>query len=151
MKNSGNRPARLMDVPSWMTRAAPRGIARVPTHAVRPVEERRAYMRANLSLPMRLRTIAGHQTDGADLHTANVSSSGVFFHCPLWIEPQTPVEIEIHVLARPLGQGSVRMIAVGQIVRAESGPKPGWHSLALNFDDITFQRDEPLPSRFDLP
>jgi len=37
------------------------------------------------------------------------------------------------------------------IVRAEASSRPGWHSLAATFDDITFQREEPLPSRFERP
>ena len=45
------RPS-VVDPPSWATRAKPKGISRVPTHAVRPVEERRAYTRAKLSLPL---------------------------------------------------------------------------------------------------
>src|ERR1700676_185050 len=51
----------VVDVPSWMTRAKPKGISRVPTHAVRPVEERRAYTRAKLRLPLRLKRIAGQR------------------------------------------------------------------------------------------
>ena len=35
-----------------------------------------------------------------------------------------------------------------QIVRAENSSRPGWHSLAAMFDDITFQREESLPARF---
>jgi hypothetical protein len=33
-------------------------------------------------------------------------------------------------------------------VRAEPASRPGWHSLAATFDDITFHREESLPSRF---
>src|SRR6267378_1583340 len=65
----------VLDTPSWTTRAKPKGISRVPTHAVRPAE--------------------------------------------------------------------------AHIVRAESASEPGWHSLAAIFDDITFHRDERLPSRFE--
>src|SRR5580704_17804932 len=70
----------VAEPPSWTTRAKPKGIARVPTHAVRPPEERRTYARAKLSLPLRVRRIAGqrHRLDDS-LRTTNISSSGVLF------------------------------------------------------------------------
>jgi hypothetical protein len=139
----------VADPPSWTTRAKPKGIARVPTHAVRPPEERRAYARAKLSLPLRLRRVAG-QRDllGESLRTTNISSSGVLFQCPKRIEPGTPIEIEVCLVDRPFGRGTVRMKTEAHIVRAETSSRPGWHLLAATFDDISFQREEPLPSRF---
>jgi hypothetical protein len=83
------------------------------------------------------------------LRTTNISSSGVLFLSPLWIEPGTPVEIEVCLVDRPFGRGSVRMVTEAHVVRAEMAARPGWHALAVNFDDITFERDEPLPSRCD--
>ena len=141
--------ALLSDPPLWTTRARPKGIARVPTHAVRPPEERRAYARAKLSLPLRVKRIAGQrELLGESLHTTNISSSGVLFLCPQRIEPGTPIEIEVRLVDRPLGRGTVRMKTEAQIVRAENSSRAGWHCLAAIFDDITFQREEPLPSRF---
>jgi PilZ domain-containing protein len=139
-----------VDMPSWATRAKPKGISRVPTHAVRPVEERRAYARAKLSLPLRLMRVAGQRENNQQtLHTANISSSGVLFLCPQRIEPGTPIEIEVCLVDRPRGQGTVRLMTEAHIVRAEPASEPGWHSLAAIFDDITFQRDEHLPSRLE--
>ena len=43
------------------------------------------------------------------LLTRNISSSGVFFLCPRWIEPDTPVELEVALVDRPFGRGSVPM------------------------------------------
>ena len=140
----------VADPPSWTTRAKPKGIARVPTHAVRPPEERRAYARAKLSLPLRIQRIAGQREDMREsLRTANISSSGVLFLCPQRIEPGTPVQIEVCLVDRPFGRGTVRMMTEAHIVRAEPASRPGWHSLAATFDDITFQREEPLPARFE--
>jgi len=139
----------VADPPSWTTRAKPKGIARVPTHAVRPPEERRAYARAKLSLPMRVKRIAGQRERmGEPLRTANISSSGVLFLCPERIEPGTPIQIEVCLVDRPFGRGTVRMRTEAHIVRAEPASRLGWHCLAATFDDITFQREEPLPSRF---
>jgi len=139
----------VVDPPSWTTRAKPKGIARVPTHSVRPPEERRSYARAKLSLPLRVKRVAGQREPmGEPLRTTNISSSGVLFLCPQRIEPGTPVEIEVCLVDRPFGRGTVRMRTEAHIVRAEPASRPGWHALAATFDDITFQREEPLPSRF---
>jgi hypothetical protein len=149
---SASPTAAVLDPPLWATRARPKGIARVPTHAVRPVEERRAHVRAKLSLPLRLTRIAGQRQHRHDaLRTTNISSSGVLFACPQRIEPGTPVEIEVCLIDRPFGQGSVRMVTEAHVVRVETGTRTGWHALAVTFDDITFQRDEPLPSRLAKP
>jgi hypothetical protein len=140
----------VADPPLWTTRAKPKGIARVPTHAVRPPEERRAYARAKLSLPLRVNRIAGQkERSGELLRTANISSSGVLFLCPQRIEPGTPIQIEVCLVDRPFGRGTVKMKTEAHIVRAEAAARPGWHSLAATFDDITFQREEPMPSRFE--
>lgn len=138
------------EMPSWLTRMEPRGMARVPTHTIRPPEERRAYSRAKLNLLLRVKRIAGQRENEVEpLRTTNISSSGVLFLCPQRIEPGTPLELEIYLVDRPLGRGSVRMLTEAHIVRAESALRAGWHLLAATFDDITFLREEPLPSRFE--
>ena len=149
-KQSSARPA-FADMPPWTTRAKPKGISRVPTHAILPVEERRGYTRAKLSLPLRLKRVAGQREhhEQQALRTTNISSSGVLFLCPDRIEPGTPIEIEVALVDRPIGRGTVRMKTEAHIVRAEPGSRAGWHSLAATFDEITFQRDEPIPSRFE--
>jgi hypothetical protein len=139
----------LMDAPDWMTRAKPKGIARVPTHAVRPVEERRTYTRAKLSLALRVKRIAGQaRRPSRLLRTANISSSGVLFLCPHRIEPGTPLELEVCLVDRPLGQGTVKMRTEAHVVRTEPASRSGWHTLAACFDEITFHREELVPSRF---
>jgi PilZ domain len=125
----------------------PRGIARVPTHTVGHASERRAYARANLTLPLCVRTVAGRpETSLAKLRTQDISSSGIFFLCPRRIEPGTPIEMEVTLVDKPTGPGTVRMRTQACVVRVEHGNSPGWHGLAAAFDDITFIRDEPLPS-----
>jgi PilZ domain len=146
---SAHSATSVVDPPSWTTRAKPKGISRVPTHAVRPVEERRAYSRAKLSLPLRLKRIAGQREfKQQNLRTSNISSSGALFLYPQRIEPGVPLEIEVCLVDRPLGRGSVKMLTEAHVVRAEPSSRSGWHALAVCFDDITFQREEALPSRF---
>ncbi len=132
--------------PEW---AKLRGFARVPTHAVGVACDRRTYPRAALSLPLRLKRVGGQrETVPISLVTKNISSSGVYFLCPRWIEPGTPVELEVGLVERPVGRGSVRMSTAAHVVRIERTQTPSWHGLAVTFDDITFQRDEPIPPRF---
>jgi hypothetical protein len=151
-KKLSAQAASVMDTPSWTTRAKPKGISRVPTHAVRPVKERRGYARAKLSLPLCLKRVAGQrELRQQALCTTDISSSGVLFLCPKRIEPGTPIEIEVCLVDRPSGRGTVLMKTEAHIVRAEPASRPGWHALAATFDDITFQRDEPLPQRFQRP
>jgi PilZ domain len=123
----------------------PRGIARVPTHTVGHASERRSYVRASLTLPLCVRTVAGRSDPGLmTLSTQDISSSGIFFLCPRRIEPGTPIEMEVTLVDKPAGRGTVRMRTQACVVRAESAPVAGWHGLAAAFDDITFIRDEPL-------
>jgi hypothetical protein len=98
---------------------------------------------------MRLKRIAGQRERMREtLRTTNISSSGVLFMCPTRIEPGTPIAIEVCLVDRPFGRGTVKMTTEAHIVRAEPASRPGWHVLAATFDDITFHREEPLPSRF---
>jgi hypothetical protein len=138
------------DPPSWATRIPPKGVERVPSHAVRPaVEERRGAARAKLSLPIRVKRVAGQRERKAQtLRTMNISSSGVLFLSPHRIEPGTPIELEVRLVDRPFGRGNVKMMTEAHIVRADPAPREGWHALAATFDEITFQRDEPSPKWF---
>ncbi len=148
-KLSANSAVSVLEAPSWTTRARPKGIARVPTHAVRPVEERRGYTRAKLSLPMQVKRIAGQRRrPHQPLRTTNISSSGILFLFPQRIEPGTPLDLEVCLVDRPRGRGTVRMTTEAHVVRAGPAPRSGWHSLAVTFDDISFHREEPLPSEF---
>jgi hypothetical protein len=124
----------------------PQGILQVPTHAVGRAQERRAYARARLSLPLSVQRIAGQRCKRDPLRTADISSNGVFFLYPQRIEPGTPIELEVLLVDRALGRGSVRMRTVAHIVRAETSENAGWHGLAATFDDISFTRDESIPT-----
>ena len=146
--SAGSAPP-VADPPPWTTRAKPKGMARVPTHAVRPAEERRGSARAKLNLPIRVKRVAGQRERTMQtLRTMNISSSGVLFLSPRRIEPGTPIELEVRLVDRPFGRGNVKMTTEAHVVRVDAAPREGWHALAATFDDITFHRDEPIPSRF---
>ena len=79
-------------------------------HAVGRARERREYPRARLALPLHVERVAGQRgSRGTPLRTQNISSSGLYYLSPQRIEPGTPIEIEILLVDRPLGRGSVRM------------------------------------------
>ena len=121
--------------------------ADLPARAIRRGEERRAYMRVRLALPLRVKRVAGQRdANRRALRTEDISSSGVFFLSPRKIEPGTPIELELLVVDRPLRPGSVRMRAEAHVIRTASATRAGWHGVAAAFDDIRFFRDEQAPS-----
>lgn len=122
--------------------------SRIPTHAVRFPLERRVHARAALNLPLRLHRVGGEvEPTPLTLLTRNISSSGVFFLAPKSIAPGTSIELEVALVDRPLGQGSVRMCTAAHVVRSEPAASPGWHAVAATFDEIAFDRDEAVPDR----
>ncbi len=122
---------------------------RVPTHAVGVASERRHCARAFLRLPMRLTRVEGTAMSlPVTLVTRDISASGIYFLAPRRIEPGTSIELEVALVERPMGQGTVRMSTAAHIIRADESPTPGWHGLAARFDNFEFRRDEALPPRF---
>jgi hypothetical protein len=136
-------PARLIEI------VRPIKFGRIPTHAVGFAHERRRNPRAALNLPLRLVRIADlPEALPISLVTKNISSSGVYFLAPRRIEPGTAIMLEVALVDRPLGYGSVRMCTAAHVVRAEPADMLGWHGLAASFDDFDFERDEHIPLRF---
>jgi hypothetical protein len=132
--------------------ARPRRFARVPTHVVGVVNERRDYPRAMLGLPLKVNRVAGQRApNGAALVSVNISSSGVFFLSPHAIEPGTPLEVQVHLVERPRGRGSVHMLTQAHVVRVVPSEVAGWYGLGLAFDEITFHRDDAVPLRYHKP
>lgn len=127
----------------------PRRFTRVPTHAIGVAEERRRYPRACLSLPLRLTRIgAMPEPIPVNLVTRNISSSGVYFLAPREIEPGTAIELEVALVERPVGFGSVQMCTAAHVVRREECEMPGWRGYAASFDDFALRRDDVIPIRF---
>jgi hypothetical protein len=135
--------------PASVTAERPRIFPRVPTHAVAMAHERRYCPRAYLRLPLRL-THVNHRAEPlpVTLLTQNISSSGVFFLAPRDIAPGTAIELEVALVERPLGRGSVRMATAAHVVRTMPADTLGWHGVAATFDDFDFRRDEEIPDRY---
>jgi PilZ domain-containing protein len=127
----------------------PLRFARVPTHAVGVARERRSSPRAYLSLPLRL-TRVGDMAEPmpVTLVTRNISSSGIYFLAPREFEPGTAIELEVALVERPMGMGTVQMCTAAHIVRAEASDTPGWRGYAATFDDFALRRDDILPKRY---
>lgn len=140
---------RTQTVTAISGKPGPRRFTRVPTHAIGVADERRRYPRASLCLPLRLTQIgAVREAIPITLVTRNISSSGIYFLAPREIEVGTAIELEVALIERPLGFGSVQMCTAAHIVRAEETTVPGWRAYAASFDDFALQRDDHMPRRF---
>jgi hypothetical protein len=126
-----------------------RRFARVPTHAVGVFHEQREYPRASLKLPLRLRSVGNiEESFPITLVTRDISSTGVFFLCPKKLEMNASIELEIVLVSRPMGRGNVAAVAVAKVRRVEAANMPGWFGIAASFDDLKFDRDDGVPTRF---
>ncbi|MBV9885697.1 MAG: PilZ domain-containing protein [Acidobacteria bacterium] len=126
-----------------------RQFVRVPTHAVGVHPEHREYPRATLRLPLRLRSVNEVQERfPITLVTRDISSSGVFFLCPKHLAAGTKIEIEIILVSRPMGRGNVVVATAARVKRLEPAATPGWYGVAALFEDVAFDRDDRVPTRF---
>lgn len=140
---------RVMPLP---TGTQGRHFLRVPTHAVGVCPEQRQYPRATLKLPLRLRSIDSVPEDfPVTLVTRDISSTGVYFLCPRRLRAGARVELEIVLVSRPMGRGNVVMASMARVQRVEPASVPGWHGIAAEFDDLEFDRDDSIPSRYLTP
>lgn len=127
----------------------PRRFIRVPTHAVGVHPEHREYPRATLNLPLKLSSVAGvPETFPITLVTRDISSTGVYFLCPRELPANTAIELQIVLVSRPMGQGNVVMASMAHVLRVQPAATPGWFGIAATFDDVQFDRDDCVPSRF---
>ena len=140
---------RTTTVTAFSGKPGPQRFARIPTHAIGVARERRGNPRAYLSLPLRL-TRVGNKIEPIPvvLVTRNISSSGVYFLAPCSLEPGTAIELEVALVERPFGQGTVQMCTAAHIVRAEESDMPGWRGYAASFDDFAIRRDDVVPTRY---
>lgn len=133
----------------WRPPSHTNGFARIPTHAVGFVREQRQCPRAALKLPLRLHSVGGvEEKEPVRLVTRDISSTGVYFLCPREIPAGSPIELEVVLVERPLGRGNVVMATLAHVQRVEQAATPGWHGIAASFDDVEFDRDDVVPSRF---
>ena len=127
----------------------PRRFTRVPTHTVGVHPEQREYPRATLRLPLRLRSVdAVEEKYPVTLVTRDISSTGVYFLCPRELAVGASIELEVVLVSRPLGRGNVMMATIARVQRIEPAAMPGWFGVAASFDDVQFDRDDVVPSRF---
>jgi c-di-GMP-binding flagellar brake protein YcgR len=130
----------------------PRRFARVPTHAVGVHPDHREYPRATLKLPLRLRVINNIAEESpVTLVTRDISSTGVYFLCPRALPIGASLEIEVILVSKPMGHGSVVLATRAHVQRYEPASTPGWYGIAASFDDVQFDRDDRIPTRFLKP
>lgn len=127
----------------------PRRFIRVPTHAVGVHPEHREYPRASLKLPLKLQSVDGTaESFPVTLVTRDISSTGVYFLCPKQLPENASIELQIVLVSRPLGQGNVVMTSKARVRRTHRADMPGWFGVAASFDDVSFDRDDFIPSRY---
>ena len=130
----------------------PRQFVRVPTHAVGVHPEHRQYPRAKLKLPLRLSAVGGvPEEHPITLVMRNISSTGIYFLSPKHVEIGTRIMLEVVLVSKPMGMGSVVMTTLARVCRTEAAAMPGWYGLAACFDDVQFDHDDDMPSRFLKP
>src|ERR1700730_2802660 len=133
----------------FLVPSQPRRFVRVPTHAAGVHPEHREYPRATLNLPLRLRSVDDMGADSPiTLVTGDIISTGVYFLCPKGLAAGTPIELEIVLVSKPMGRGNVVMVTMAHVRRTEAAAMPGWHGVAASVDDVRFDRDHVLRSRF---
>ena len=138
--------------PPLRSEAQPRRFSRVPTHAVGVLPEQREYPRATLKLPLRLRAVDNVPEEfPVTLVTRDISSTGVYFLCPKQLAAGSFLELEIVLVSRPMGRGNVVLTTRAHVLRYEPAAVPGWFGIAASFDDVQFDRDDHMPSRFLKP
>jgi PilZ domain len=138
--------------PPFRNEAQPRRFARVPTHAVGVHPEHREYPRAALRLPLRLRSVNNVPEEfPVTLVTRDISSTGVYFLSPKQLDAGSFLELEIVLVSRPMGRGNVVLTTRAHVLRHEPAAVPGWFGIAASFDDVQFDRDDHMPSRFLKP
>ena len=121
------------------------GAARWSSRPSLRTQERRAYARARMALSLSVCRVAGQpSSQPVALSTVDISPSGAFFLYPQRIDPGTPLLIEVAFLEQRRRHRAVRMRTDAHVVRAEAAGKPGWHGLAVAFDEISYVRDEHL-------
>jgi hypothetical protein len=82
------------------------------------------------------------------LVTLDISSTGVYFLCPRELPANAAIELQIVLVSRPMGQGNVVMASMAHVLRVQPAATPGWFGIAATFDDVQFDRDDCVPSRF---
>jgi hypothetical protein len=80
--------------------------------------------------------------------TRDISSSGVYFLCPRELAAGACVELDIVLVRRPLGRGNVVMGSRARVQRCEPAAMPGWYGIAAIFEDVQFDRDDVVPSKY---
>jgi hypothetical protein len=105
-----------------------------------------------MTLSLAVRRVAGQPSSQTlALRTIDISSSGASFLYPHRIEPGTPLRIEVTLIEERLRHRAVRMCTDAHVVRAEAAEKSDWHTLAVVFDEIGYERDEHLLARSASP
>ena len=95
-----------------------------------------------------LRQIERSEVKRALSFALNLAHRGVYFLAPRELAPGTAIELEVALVERPLGCGTVQMCTAAHIIRSDECDTPGWRGYAASFDDFALKRDDVIPLRY---
>ncbi len=112
--------------------------------------ESRRSQRFPIKMPLRYRVLGeGEWRSGK---TVNISSSGVFFRCPLSADRGTRIEMNFILLSSRVKESGLEVACKGEVVRLETPPSEGNHAaLAVKISDYRLSPLVPGRSNLDDP
>jgi hypothetical protein len=141
-RETKSRPTGKTETQDAQKNHSPQTGVRTSLRAVRRLSERRGFIRVRLALPLCVRRVAGQLNAETELlRVRDISSSGAFFSYPRRIEPGTPLALEVSLFGEHPSHRAVRMCVDAHVVRIGAAERPGWHGLAVSFDDIRYVRN----------
>jgi len=124
------------------------GFTRVPTHAVGVHPEHREYPRATLKPPPANPQYQQHSEEFPSRLLRAISVPQACTSSVQALPVGASIEIDVVLVSKPMGHGSVVLATRAHVQRHEPASMPGWYGIAALFDDVQFDRDDRVPSRF---
>ena len=103
--------------------------------------ERRSAQRFRIKLPLTVRWTSGSAVGEARTESQDVSSRGIYFSLPKFVQNGSPVEIVLTLPHEITMAGPVHVRCLGRIQRAEQ-QQPGFAGMVAEIDRYEFLRTD---------
>jgi PilZ domain-containing protein len=103
--------------------------------------ERRSAQRFRIKLPLMVRWTSGSNIGEASTESQDVSSRGIYFSLPKFVQSGSPVEIVLTLPHEITLAGPVRVRCLGRIQRNEQ-QQPGFAGLVAEIERYEFLRND---------
>jgi PilZ domain len=103
--------------------------------------ERRSAQRFRIKLPLTVRWTSGSAIGEASTESQDVSSRGIYFSLPKFVQSGSPVEIVLTLPHEITLAGPVRVRCLGRIHRNEQ-QQPGYAGLVAEIERYEFLRSD---------